>query len=80
MLSIRSSRHARCARRHAHDVVPGKPPRPKPRFGSLLVDKPLMQNVLADLAVESEAATVLAVRLAAAVDDLRALAARHTHG
>ncbi|MBJ7359542.1 acyl-CoA dehydrogenase family protein [Nocardioides sp.] len=39
-------------------------------FGSLLIDKPLMQNVLADLAVESEAATVLAVRLAAAVDDL----------
>ena len=39
-------------------------------FGGLLVDKPLMQNVLADLAVESEAATVLALRLAAAVDDL----------
>ena len=39
-------------------------------FGSLLADKPLMQNVLADLAVETEAATVLAVRLAAAVDDI----------
>jgi putative acyl-CoA dehydrogenase len=39
-------------------------------FGGLLVDKPLMQNVLADLAVESEAATVLAMRLAAAVDGL----------
>jgi putative acyl-CoA dehydrogenase len=37
-------------------------------FGSLLVDKPLMQNVVADLAVESEAATALALRLAAAVD------------
>jgi putative acyl-CoA dehydrogenase len=37
-------------------------------FGALLVDQPLMQNVLADLAVESEAATVLAVRLAAALD------------
>jgi putative acyl-CoA dehydrogenase len=37
-------------------------------FGSLLVDKPLMQNVVADLAVESEAATALAIRLAAAVD------------
>jgi putative acyl-CoA dehydrogenase len=37
-------------------------------FGSLLADKPLMQNVLADLAVETEAATALAVRLAAAVD------------
>jgi putative acyl-CoA dehydrogenase len=37
-------------------------------FGGLLADKPLMQNVIADLAVESEAATALAVRLAAAVD------------
>jgi putative acyl-CoA dehydrogenase len=37
-------------------------------FGSLLVDKPLMQNVVADLAVEVEAATALAIRLAAAVD------------
>jgi putative acyl-CoA dehydrogenase len=37
-------------------------------FGSLLADKPLMQNVIADLAVETEAATVLALRLAAAVD------------
>ncbi|MGY1638272.1 acyl-CoA dehydrogenase family protein [Geodermatophilus sp. SYSU D00742] len=37
-------------------------------FGALLVDQPVMQNVLADLAVESEAATALAVRLAAAVD------------
>ncbi|MBS42295.1 MAG: DNA alkylation response protein [Nocardioides sp.] len=39
-------------------------------FGSRLVDKPLMQNVIADLAVESEAATALAIRLAAAVDGL----------
>ena len=39
-------------------------------FGSLLADKPLMQNVVADLAVESEAATVVALRLASAVDDL----------
>ncbi|HEY9562757.1 MAG TPA: acyl-CoA dehydrogenase family protein [Nocardioides sp.] len=37
-------------------------------FGGLLADKPLMQNVIADLAVESEAATALAIRLAAAVD------------
>src|SRR3954470_5243885 len=37
-------------------------------FGALLIDQPLMQNVLADLAVESEAATALAIRLAAAVD------------
>ena len=39
-------------------------------FGSLLSDKPLMQNVVADLAVESEAATVVAMRLASAVDNL----------
>ncbi|MFI8519388.1 acyl-CoA dehydrogenase family protein [Streptomyces sp. NPDC085481] len=37
-------------------------------FGGLLVDKPLMRNVLADLALESEAATVLGLRLAAAYD------------
>ncbi|WP_104106714.1 acyl-CoA dehydrogenase family protein [Nocardioides sp. 616] len=37
-------------------------------FGGTLADKPLMRNVLADLAVESEAATALALRLAAAVD------------
>jgi putative acyl-CoA dehydrogenase len=37
-------------------------------FGGLLADKPLMQNVIADLQVEVEAATALAVRLAAAVD------------
>ncbi|SFY49007.1 acyl-CoA dehydrogenase family protein [Streptomyces sp. F-1] len=38
-------------------------------FGGLLLDKPLMRNVLADLALESEAATALAMRLAAAYDD-----------
>ncbi|MFJ3336458.1 acyl-CoA dehydrogenase family protein [Streptomyces sp. NPDC086766] len=38
-------------------------------FGGPLVDKPLMRNVLADLALESEAATTLALRLAAAYDD-----------
>ncbi|WP_432189466.1 acyl-CoA dehydrogenase family protein [Streptomyces sp. Tue6028] len=38
-------------------------------FGSKLIDKPLMRNVLADLALESEAATTLAMRLAAAYDD-----------
>ncbi|MFF3325527.1 acyl-CoA dehydrogenase family protein [Streptomyces sp. NPDC002889] len=37
-------------------------------FGGLLIDKPLMRNVLADLALESEAATTLALRLAAAYD------------
>ncbi|MFJ4620284.1 acyl-CoA dehydrogenase family protein [Streptomyces sp. NPDC088812] len=38
-------------------------------FGGKLLDKPLMRNVLADLAVESEAATTLGLRLAAAYDD-----------
>ncbi|MFI6876362.1 acyl-CoA dehydrogenase family protein [Streptomyces sp. NPDC050400] len=37
-------------------------------FGGRLADKPLMRNVLADLALESEAATTLALRLAAAYD------------
>ncbi|MGW1091002.1 acyl-CoA dehydrogenase family protein [Streptomyces sp. NPDC002596] len=37
-------------------------------FGGVLIEKPLMRNVLADLALESEAATVLALRLAAAYD------------
>ncbi|MFE5737701.1 acyl-CoA dehydrogenase family protein [Streptomyces celluloflavus] len=37
-------------------------------FGRELDQQPLMRSVLADLAVESEAATVLAMRLAAAVD------------
>ncbi|MEU4657677.1 acyl-CoA dehydrogenase family protein [Streptomyces sp. NPDC023723] len=38
-------------------------------FGTKLVDQPLMRNVLADLAIESEAATALGLRLAAAYDD-----------
>jgi putative acyl-CoA dehydrogenase len=37
-------------------------------FGKLLIEQPLMQNVLADLCVESEAATQLAIRLARAYD------------
>lgn len=41
-------------------------------FGRELVDQPLMRSVLADLAIESEAATTLAMRLAASLD--RALA------
>ena len=38
-------------------------------FGALLVDQPAMAAVVADLAVESEAATVTAMRLARAYDD-----------
>jgi putative acyl-CoA dehydrogenase len=37
-------------------------------FGRALVDQPLMRNVLADLAVEAEAATITAMRLARAYD------------
>ena len=37
-------------------------------FGRPLLAQPLMQNVLADLALESEAATALAMRVAASVD------------
>jgi putative acyl-CoA dehydrogenase len=37
-------------------------------FGKKLSDQPLMQNVLADLALESEAALVLTMRLARALD------------
>jgi putative acyl-CoA dehydrogenase len=38
-------------------------------FGKRLVDQPLMQNVLADLCVESEAATTTMMRLARAYDE-----------
>jgi putative acyl-CoA dehydrogenase len=37
-------------------------------FGRLLIEQPLMANVLADLCLESEAATLLALRLARAFD------------
>lgn len=37
-------------------------------FGRLLIDQPLMRNVLADLALENEASVALTMRVAAAVD------------
>jgi len=37
-------------------------------FGKRLIEQPIMKNVLADLTLESEAATALAMRLARAVD------------
>ncbi|WP_405405840.1 acyl-CoA dehydrogenase family protein [Streptomyces sp. NBC_01104] len=37
-------------------------------FGAKLIDQPLMRNVIGDLALESEAATTLALRLAGAAD------------
>jgi putative acyl-CoA dehydrogenase len=41
-------------------------------FGKHLIDQPLMRNVLADLCVESEASTALAMRLARAYDEAHA--------
>jgi len=38
-------------------------------FGKRLADQPLMRNVLADLSIESEAATALAMRVARAYDE-----------
>ena len=40
-------------------------------FGRTLIDQPLMRNVLADLALESEAATTLTMRMARAMDNRR---------
>jgi len=51
-------------------------------FGKRLVEHALMRNVLADLALESEASTALAIRLARAVDrseDASAPAAEREH-
>jgi putative acyl-CoA dehydrogenase len=42
--------------------------RQRKAFGALLIDQPVMQNVLADLALESEAALVLSMRIARALD------------
>ncbi|UVS79764.1 acyl-CoA dehydrogenase family protein [Actinokineospora sp. UTMC 2448] len=49
-------------------VEAGHHTRHRAAFGARLIDQPLMRNVLADLAVESEAATVLTLRLAGAAD------------
>ena len=42
--------------------------RQRKAFGKFLIEQPLMKNVLADLALESEAATALALRLARAFE------------
>ncbi|MCK9516538.1 MAG: isovaleryl-CoA dehydrogenase [Ottowia sp.] len=42
--------------------------RQRKAFGKFLIEQPLMKNVLADLALESEAATALALRLARAYE------------
>jgi len=49
--------------------------RQRSAFGRKLVDQALMQNVLADLALESEAATALTMRVARALDS--AVESRH---
>jgi putative acyl-CoA dehydrogenase len=41
-------------------------------FGKTLIDQPLMRNVLADLCLEAEATTALAMRLARAYDEAHA--------
>ncbi len=42
--------------------------RQRQAFGKTLAEQPLMKNVLSDMAIESEAATALALRLAKAID------------
>ncbi|MET8814782.1 DNA alkylation response protein [Streptomyces sp. NPDC004549] len=49
-------------------VEAGHHARYRSAFGARLLDQPLMRNVLADLALESEAATTLTLRLAGAAD------------
>ncbi|WP_030321906.1 acyl-CoA dehydrogenase family protein [Streptomyces sp. NRRL B-3229] len=49
-------------------VEAGHHVRHRSAFGARLVDQPLMRNVLADLALESEAATTFTLRLAGAAD------------
>ncbi len=56
----------RCVAEAAHHV------RHRWAFGRRLSEQPLMKNVIADLALESEAATALAFRLARAFDDATA--------
>jgi putative acyl-CoA dehydrogenase len=46
-------------------------------FGKLLIEQPLMVNVLADIAVESEATTILMMRLAGALDRASELKEAH---
>lgn len=58
-----SSSQMRVGLLHAHHHVSHRR-----AFGKALIDQPLMRNVLADLALESEAATTLTMRLAGAFD------------
>ena len=59
---------------HALGAGPGAAPRPPSyAFGQLLVDQPLMRNVLSDLAVESEAATTTVMWVARTYDEQRGI-------
>ncbi|KAB1145229.1 DNA alkylation response protein [Streptomyces luteolifulvus] len=49
-------------------IEAGHHARHRSAFGARLLEQPLMRNVLADLALESEAATTLTLRLAGAAD------------
>ncbi len=49
-------------------VLAGHHARHRSAFGALLIDQPAMTAVLADISLESEAATTLALRLAGAAD------------
>jgi putative acyl-CoA dehydrogenase len=49
-------------------IEAGHHARHRSAFGARLINQPLMRNVLADLALESEAATTLTLRLAGAAD------------
>ena len=53
---------------HKTLVEAGHHVRHRSAFGARLLEQPLMRNVLADLALESEAATTLTLRLAGAAD------------
>ena len=64
-----------CARRWCRPRIT----RHRQAFGKPLAEQPLMRNVLADLALESEASMALALRLARAVDE-RADPARGARG
>jgi putative acyl-CoA dehydrogenase len=61
---VGSAAITRCALTHALHHARGRA-----AFGRKLAEQPLMQNVLADLALESEAATAFALRLARCFDE-----------
>jgi Acyl-CoA dehydrogenase, C-terminal domain len=63
-----SQKFCRSAHRAQLSPEPMHHTRHRVAVGKRLTEQPLMKNVLADLAIESEAATALAMRLARAFD------------